>query len=308
MENPNPSTDKTTQNLDGNPKKKMVERVERVDVSIKTAEQICPACKKAIQRATQLAYGEQEKRIRLSNELTKAFRNRKNIKNWVPKDPLYGMEDNPHAMETLVLAHKGGKEPGDLIPTQEENSKVETYLRLQKDEAEAFEAILPLIETLPIYNEYLAKEPAIPTGILGILIAWFDIERAKYPSSFWSYAGLQPQKNEKSKPKQITSFDDLPNQIGSHHNPFVKAKLVSELGHKLSRNSPRWKTVYDDYKTKIQTQPDKTIRSKSHLHNMAIRYMLKEFLKEYHITWRRIEGLPEPQAYTGPRPQKNRLR
>lgn len=251
--------------------------------------------KKAIQCATKLAYDIQEKRILLSNELTHKFRSRRGISTWDKKDPVYGDEEDPKSMETLVLAHKGDKEPGGIIPTQEENDKVQEYLRLKKEEEEAFDAVTPLLSDLKIYKEFLTKEEGLPIGTIGIMIGWFDIHRAPFPSSFWSYAGLNPPK--KFEPKKLSSFDALPGTIGDSHNPYVKAKLVSSLGKALLQEKSRWNNVYNDYKVRAEAKEEKTFRSRSHLHNMAIRYTIKEFLKAFHLAWRRTEGLPEPEAF-----------
>jgi len=251
--------------------------------------------KKAIQHATKLAYDLQEKRIALSNEITHKFRARRGSPTWDTKDPIYGEEEDPKSMETLILVHKSGKEPGGIIPTQEENSKLENYLHLKKEEEEAFEAISPFLSDLTIYKEFLIKEMTITIGTMGILIGWFDIQRAPFPSSFWSYAGLNPPK--KAEPKKLSSFEFLPPNIGDSHNPYVKAKLVSILGKSLLQDKSQWNKVFNDYKSRAEAKKEKTFKSRSHLHNMALRYTIKEFLKAFHLAWRRAEGLPEPEVF-----------
>ena len=248
-----------------------------------------------VQDATKLAYETQKERIEISNELTREFRKRRNIPSWKTKDPIYGVEEDPKSMETLVLAHKGGQEPGKIIQSQEEDLKVQKYINTLQRENLQMEEILELVKNTPIYKSFLGPNQGIPNGIIGILLGWFDIQKANFPSSFWSYAGLQPPKSK--KPQNVRSFQDIPKDNEGTHNPFIKAKLTSELGHALLNGSKTWKKIYEDYYKKIQSDPSKEIKSKAHLHNMCMRYMLKEFLKELHVKWREAENLPTTKPY-----------
>lgn len=245
-----------------------------------------PRLKKAIKKATQLAYDKQVERIQLSNKITRKYKAQKQLDTGEKKNPIYGVEEDNPLLQNLLNQK-------EELP-EEEKTLLEKYLLKQKEEEEAFDCIKPLIQQTKIFQEYLSKFPGFQTGIIGVLIGWLDIQRAKYPSSFWNYAGLTPPKTTKKSESTVKSFQDLPKEVGSTHNPFVKAKIIGELGKILIQENSPWAKTYTDYKTKIANDPKKIIRSRNHLHNMAARFTIKRFLKDLHIEWRRIEGMPEP--------------
>ncbi len=94
-------------------------------------------------------------------------------------------------------------------------------------------------------------------------------------------------------------------------NPFLKTKLIGVLGPSFLRSAnERYRAIYDNYKHRmehhavyglvrdgIKDDNGRVVASKGHRHNMAIRYMVKQFLLDLYCEWRRIEGLPPTQTY-----------
>lgn len=251
---------------------------------------------KAIQHSTQIAYQSQTERILLSNKITKRYREENHQGSVEKRNPIYGVEEDPKTMKKILEAiHKGELPEKTKQDVEEYNAKLD-------EEKENFLSIRPLIEGTKIYQEYLSKYPLLETSTMGVIIGWLDIEKAKFPSSFWNYAGLVPPK--KKTPNQETSklnnLQAIPLEIATTYNPFVRAKLVGELGRTLLLPGSPWLETYRSYKKRVSGEPKHTIRSSSHLHNMSARFTIKEFLKDLHINWRRIEGLPTPTPF----PQK----
>lgn len=85
---------------------------------------------------------------------------------------------------------------------------------------------------------------------------------------------------------------------GLSYNPFVKSKLVGVLATRLLMSKdPIYSTIYYDYKNRL----DKMARYKDardgHKNSMALRYMIKQFLRNLWTTWRQVEGLPVDAPY-----------
>lgn len=249
--------------------------------------------KKAIQRSTQFAYQTQTERILLSNKITRSYREKNHQSDVEKRDPIYGLEEDPKTMQKILEAIPSGELSEEMIRvTRQYTSKLE-------EENDAFECVRPLIEATKIYQEYFSNYPFLETGTMGVIIGWLDIEKAKFPSSFWNYAGLVPpkRKDPHQKETKLSSLQNIPREMASTHNPFVKAKLVGELGKSLLLPKSPWLETYRSYKEKVSAETDRNIRSSNHLHNMSARFTIKEFLKDLHVNWRRIEGLPEPTPY-----------
>ena len=99
-------------------------------------------------------------------------------------------------------------------------------------------------------------------------------------------------KNDKEKTKMSITF-----------NPWLKTKLYVLAGSMLKtkgrKNESRYVKVYDDYKFRLVNHLDHAQKTKGHRHAMAMRYMIKMFLKDLYFEWRKVEGLPIWPDYQG---------
>jgi hypothetical protein len=83
-------------------------------------------------------------------------------------------------------------------------------------------------------------------------------------------------------------------------NPFLKTKLIGVLGPSFLRTRSPYSTLYYEYKNRYQTDPNKGGSgewTKGHIHNAAIRAMMKQFLSDLYGAWRPLEGLPRYDRY-----------
>lgn len=79
------------------------------------------------------------------------------------------------------------------------------------------------------------------------------------------------------------------------YNKFLHDKLLGVLGPCLMRAGGHYKDVYDDYRNRLES--DERGQSDGHRHRMAIRYMVKMFVKDLYNAWRPLEGLPVHDPY-----------
>jgi hypothetical protein len=134
-----------------------------------------------------------------------------------------------------------------------------------------------------------------------VIISEIDPHKAKYVSSFWKYAGLDVAEdgNGRSRKKEhlveveyVNKDGELSKRQSITFNPFLKTKLVGVLGTSFIRSGGKYAEIYYDYKNRLENHPVHKDKTKLHKHNMAIRYMIKMFLKDLYIAWRKLEGLP----------------
>lgn len=60
----------------------------------------------------------------------------------------------------------------------------------------------------------------------------------------------------------------------------------------------KYALIYVDYRHRLQNRPDWADKTKGHMHAAALRYMIKQFLVDLHMTWRRIENLEVTTPYS----------
>jgi len=221
-----------------------------------------------------------------------------------------GLLEEPNVRKLL-------KEKG-LITDEAEMVLVSMYFDLLKREEQQVKALEKVLEQEPIYTTFLKNIKGIGPLLSGVLISEIDITKAKYASSLFKYAGLDVvtyydekkkewitegrrmkkehleereyiDKDGKKKVKKTLTF-----------NPFLKSKLVGEKGiaHNfiMHRTEPYY-SMYLNYKFRVRNKPEYKNESDGHIHNMAKRYIAKQFLVEYYKKARELAGLPVYNPY-----------
>lgn len=221
---------------------------------------------------------------------------------------------------------------GDLIiSTFTQLCLAEYYIKLEDAEKSHFKRLAAVLEEYPIFTEYLKGVSGVGPAMAGVLISEFNIHKAETPSCFWKYSGLDvaPDGRGRSKKKEhlvetsyINKDGEEATKMGITFNPFLKTKLIGVLATSFLRSGVVGKTpeqkeqekltkikisttykpgsygeVYVNYKHRLETNPDHAEKTKGHRHNMAMRYMVKIFLIDFHKAWRKIEGLPVSLSY-----------
>lgn len=140
------------------------------------------------------------------------------------------------------------------------------------------------VKEYPIFQEMKGVKGVGPM-LAAKIISMVDIERAPTISALWRYAGYAVINGERERP---TKGERL------HYNARLKTTLYLIAGSFLKAGSP-YRVFYDRAKENYQVnRPDWT---KGHIHNAAMRKMIKMFLSHLWQRWRDIEGLPTSQPY-----------
>jgi len=187
-----------------------------------------------------------------------------------------------------------------------------------------------------LYNQYLVKITGIGPMLAAGLIAYIDdIEKFGHVSSLWQYCGygmnrfcpeckkptfLEVEYSTGKKAKKLHPHQNCP-VCGHETNPIVQKRIsgyqsnwndkLKVLGWKAGmsfvKQSPsrsKYRKLYDKIKKeehklhpKRITKDSKILYNDGHLHNRAMRKVVKIFLAHLWQTWRRQEGLEATEPY-----------
>jgi len=197
-----------------------------------------------------------------------------------------------------------------LISQYVEYALVDQYVNMYEFEKRQFNMIKSLLEggSYPIWTRFLDDVAGIGPALAGVIISELDPHKARHASSFWAYTGLdvaqdgrgRSMKKEHLVDREYTDKDgEIKEKKSITFNPFLKAKMIGVLGTSFLRvKEGSYKNVYYDYKNRLENSPAHEEKSKGHRHNMAIRYMVKMFLADLWVAWRKIENLPVTEPYS----------
>lgn len=209
-----------------------------------------------------------------------------------------------------------------IITTTTELKLVKLYVELEQREASTFRALESILENVPIYSQFLAHVRGCGPALSGVLVCTLDPHKAKYPSSFWKYSGLdvapvferddageviqgkdpvwlgRSRRRDHLVEVEYLDRDKKPaKRMGITFNPWLKTKLYL-LGTVFIRLRSPYRAHYDNYLHRISSIPKWAESTKMHRHNAAIRFMMKMFLADLWRAWRELEGLPVEPPYS----------
>ncbi len=196
-----------------------------------------------------------------------------------------------------------------LISQRAEYSLVNGYIRTLRTEELQFKDIQRQLEFFPIYTEFLKNVRGCGPAMSGIIIAYFDIHKAIYPSNMIAYCGIDvgPDGRGRGRYKEHLILREYTTREGKAETrlsitfePFLKTKMLGVLATSFLRSASPYRNAYDNYKHRIESRPvpeGEEPLTKGHIHNMALRYMIKIFLIDLYRKWRELEGLPVAPSY-----------
>lgn len=213
---------------------------------------------------------------------------------------------------------------------------ISQYESLRDAEKETTKVLAKYVQQHPMWDKFFAGVKGCGELMAANCISYLDIEKARHVSSFWKYCGLDtvPTKDEKGeyitddegnivyhgrKMGDTEMFDytdkdgNIKQKRGITYNPDLKCKLMGVLSGCIIKAGQRngynkYEECYRDYKNRLANSPRHQDKSAGHINNMALRYMIKQFLRDLWVTWREYEGYevtePYEVAYLGRKPHK----
>lgn len=185
--------------------------------------------------------------------------------------------------------------------TDEEREYIQAFMesgrRLKKEEARVKDMMLQFLSNEPLWNNFLQDVRGISMVNAINLLRYFDIDRARHPSSFWKYAGLHVDEDGKAPRRKKGENID--------YNPACRT-AVWNIGKCFIRSrNERYYSIYLQEKERQLTHKykegelakkygkpytkEETELRKGHADSRALRYMVKMFLLDLYKVWKNIE-------------------
>ena len=205
-----------------------------------------------------------------------------------------------------VLIAKITELESGVITDQFEFALAAYYMTLLEREHDLEGSIKEMVEQFPLWEQFLSKVKGCGPLMSAVILSELDPYKARHVSSFWKYAGLDVAEDGKGRSKRAEHLVDVEyvNKRGEKamkksitYNPFLKAKLAGVLSGSFLRCASRYSEVYYNYKARLENRPDLAEARPIVRHRMALRYMMKMFLRDLWLAWREIEGLPVTADY-----------
>lgn len=206
--------------------------------------------------------------------------------------------------------------PGKIITDFTEFMLVQNYHNLRHNEKICTDALKTILEeNSPFYKSYLKNVKGVGPAMAGSILSCVNIYKADTVARLWAFAGFDTVKciNKNGKTiiegrgrkeqhlvprKYIDKNGELKSVNCIKYNTFLKTKLVVLAASFIKCNSP-YKKIYDNYKFRLMNQERfKDNPNKLHIHKMAVRYMIKRFLADMWVAWRKFENLEVTEEYS----------
>lgn len=195
------------------------------------------------------------------------------------------------------------------IKTELTYSMVSSFTQMSATEQRMIDICSKEVKKHPLWDKFFADVRGCGPLMAAVCIAYLNPYKARWPSSFYKYCGLDVIIDENGSHGR-TNHDYVMvsyiNKKGEEaekkslgYNPTVKTKLVGVLGPSFLRAGKKGKyaKIYYDYKNRLMNREDCKKFRPIVIHRRAIRYAVKMFLKDLWIAWRELEGLPVGEDY-----------
>lgn len=278
-----------------------------------------------IRKMTRQAYDVQKFRISCGLRIVSQFRNRFGAE----EQPLTDIEAEERKQQKLLaeilksyekaiegvkgVRKRSGFVFDSIVCDETDIWFIESYVRIFEEEKTSFKRLEKMLDRDPFYNSYLKKVKGIGPAMAGVLLSELNPYAAKYPSSFWKYAGLDViavfdkethelvgtegrcrREHHLIAVEYVDRKGETKIRRGLSYNPWLKSKLLAVLATSFLRaGNEKYVKLYQDYKFRQLNRPELKDNPAVKIisHKRALRYMIKQFLVDLHMAWRLHEGL-----------------
>lgn len=195
------------------------------------------------------------------------------------------------------------------IKTELTYNMVQSFTQMSATEQRMIDICSREVKKHPLWNRFFDGVRGCGPLMAAVCIAYLDPYKARWPSSFWKYCGLDVIVDENGSHgrtnhdfvmvEYINKAGELAEKKSLGYNPVVKTKLVGVLGSSFLRagKEGKYAKIYYDYKNRIMNRPDCQDLRPVVIHKRSVRYAVKMFLKDLWYEWRELEGLPVGEDY-----------
>ena len=214
-----------------------------------------------------------------------------------------------------ALANRQSSQPGTAQLSAEHHAFFEKQSQVHSGIETATLKEIERISALWKINDWLRAQRGCGPTMTGVILSEIDIARARHASSLWKLAGLDVQDGKAPRPVKGTPLS---------YNNFLRTKLVGVLADSFIKSKSPWSETYYGYRQRLNNKrgPCKTCvekpgfmgaevcyncagkvddapwgKSDAHRDRAAKRYMIKMFLMQLWLEWRKLEGLETSLPY-----------
>lgn len=186
---------------------------------------------------------------------------------------------------------------------------VSSFKQMVAAEESMIDVLTREVKRHPMWDAFFKNVKGCGPMMAAVCIAYLDPYKARWPSSFYCYCGLDVVVDENGSHARtrrdckmveyITKDGEVATKKSLGYNPVLKTKLVGVLGTSFLRcgKGSKYPDLYYDYKNRLQNREDCKDLRPVVIHRRATRYMVKIFLKDLWYAWRELEGLPTGDDY-----------
>ncbi len=237
-----------------------------------------------------------------------------NISKEIKGDPKYNQ-----IIAAIQKANASGQ-PLEFIGQAYDYQMVDMYSKLLDAEQKATKALTREVQSHPMWKAFFKDVRGCGPLMAAVCISYFDPYVARHASAFWRYAGLDvivlEDGTTKGKGRWHTVEQKYIDKNGKEqikqglgYNPVLKSKLLGVLGPCIikqtvhtdketgAKETEGYGKAYYDYKNRLDNRVNSDELSALHKHRMAMRYMIKQFVRDMWIAWRALEGLEVTDPY-----------
>lgn len=209
----------------------------------------------------------------------------------------------------IVKALEATKAENVFIKTELTYSMVSLFVQMSQNEKSMLSICDKEVKNHPLWEAFFKDVKGCGPLMAAVCIAYLDPTKARWPSSFWKYAGLDVVVDENGSHgrsrhdacmvKYIDKDGEEKEKRSLGYNPTVKTKLVGVLGTSFLRagRDGKYAQLYYEYKNRQENLPEEVRPRPVVIHRRSIRYAVKMFLADLWLAWRTIEGLPTGKPY-----------
>lgn len=210
---------------------------------------------------------------------------------------------------SIVKALLATENTNVFIRTELTYNMVSSFTMMSQTEKRMVDTCAREVKKHPLWDAFFKDVKGCGPLMAAVCIAYLDPYKARFPSSFWKYCGLDVVVDENGshgRSRRDAFMVPYINKDGEEaekrslgYNPVVKTKLVGVLGSSFLRagKNAHYAQVYYDYKNRLMNRPDCAELRPIVIHKRANRYMVKMFLKDLWYAWRTLEGLETGEDY-----------
>lgn len=202
-----------------------------------------------------------------------------------------------NSLETVINASGNSIVNNTLI-----YSLCQQYDNMKKQEKQIEMEIAMFLEGFPIYTEFLQYVRGCGPMLSAHICANLDIWKARYPSSFWKFCGLDvvPETNTARSRRAehlidreyIDAAGNVATKKSITYDPNMKRFILGVASGVFIKSRSPYCIEFYNYLGRINQMEEHKEKTPAHKVRMALRRMMKIFLVDVHAVWCSLVGKP----------------